>query len=64
MAFICSFFGDCHGRLELELVPKLFCFFAVRRVFVYVVLLPPSTAGVACPRFAHTDEQCGVSVPC
>ena len=49
-------FGDLHGRLDLELVPKLFYFSTVRRVFAFVVLLPPSTADVACPRFVHTDE--------
>ena len=51
-----SFFGDVHGRLGLEFVPKLFYFSIVRRVFVFVVLLPLSTANVACPRFVHTDE--------
>ena len=50
------FFGDLHGRLDLELVPKLFYFSTVRRVFTFVVLLPPSAADVACPRFVHTDE--------
>ena len=53
---ICSFFGDIHGRLDLKLVPKLFYFCTVRRVFAFVVLLPPSTADVACPSFVHTDE--------
>ena len=53
---ICSFFGDLHGRLDLELVPKLFYFSTERRVFAVVVLLPPSTAYVAYPRFVHTDE--------
>ena len=53
---ICSFFGDLHGRLDLELVPKLFYFSTVQRVFAFVVLLPPSTADVACPRFVHTGE--------
>ena len=50
------FFSDLHGRLDLELVPKLFYFPTVRRVFAFVVLLPPSTADIACPRFVHTDE--------
>ena len=53
---IFSFFGDFHGGLDLELVPKLFNFSTVRRVFDFVVLLPPSTAVVACPRFVHTAE--------
>ena len=53
---ICSFFGDLHGRLDLELVPKLFQFSTVRRVFPFVVLLLTSTADVACPRFVHADE--------
>ena len=59
-----SFFGDLHGRLDLEVVPKLFYFSTVRRVFAFVVLLPPSTADVVCPRFVHTDEPCGVFEPC
>ena len=50
------FFSDLHERLDLELLPKLFYFSTVRRVFAFVVLLPPSTADVACPRFVHTDE--------
>ena len=53
---ICLFFGDFHGRLELEFVPKLFYFSTVRRVIAFVVSLPTSTADVACPRFVHTDE--------
>ena len=54
---VCSFFGDLHGRLDLELEPKLFYCSTVWRVFVFLVLLPPSTADVACPRFVHTDES-------
>ena len=50
------FFSDRHGRLDLELVPKLLYFSTERRVFAFVVLLPPSTADVACPRFVHIDE--------
>ena len=50
------FSSDLHGRLDLELLPKLFYFSTVRRLFAFVVLLPPSTADVACPRFVHTDE--------
>ena len=52
-------FGDLHGRLDLELVPKLFYFSIVRRVFALVVFLSPSTADVACPRFVHTEETWG-----
>ena len=52
----CSFLGDLYVRLDPELAPKLFHFSTVRRVFAFVVLLPPSTAYVACPRFVHTDE--------
>ena len=37
-------------------MPKLFYFSTVRRVFAFVVLLPPPTADVACPRFVDTDE--------
>ena len=48
------FFSDLHGRLDLELVPELLYFSTVRRVFASVVLLPPSTADVACPRFVRT----------
>ena len=54
MAFVRFFFSDLHGRLDLELVPKLFYFSTVRRAFAFVVLLPPSTADVACPRFVRT----------
>ena len=54
--FICSIFGDLHGRLYLEHVPKLLYFSTVRRAIAFVVSLPPSTAHVACPRFVHTDE--------
>ena len=55
---ICSFFGGNHGgfRFELELASQLYIFSTARRAFVLVVLLPPSTAAAACPRFAHTDE--------
>ena len=53
---ICSFFDDLHGRLDLELVPKLFYFSTVQRVSAFVVLLPPSTTDVACARLVHTDE--------
>ena len=51
-----DFISDLHGRLDIELLPKLFYFPTVRRVTAFVVLLPPSTADVACPRFVHTDE--------
>ena len=53
---VCPFFGDLHGRIDLELVPKLLYFSTVRRVFAFVVLLPLSTADVACPRFVHSNE--------
>ena len=48
--------GDLYGRLDLELVPKLFYFSTVRRVFALAVLLSPTTADVACPRSVHTDD--------
>ena len=44
------------AALILNLWPKLFYFPTVRRMFVFVVLLPPSTADVACPLCVHTDE--------
>ena len=54
---ISSLFGDVHGHLGLEDVPKVFYRCMERRVFVFVVLLPSSTADVACRRFVYTDEQ-------
>ena len=53
---ICSFSGDLQGRLDLELVRKLFYFSTWPRVFAFVIWLPPSTADVACPRFVHINE--------
>ena len=55
MAFV-RFFDYPHGRLDLELVPKLLYFSTVPRVFALVVLLPPSTADVVCPLVVNTDE--------
>ena len=53
---ICSFSRGLHGRLDLELVPKLCLFATVRRAFAIVDILPPSTADVAGPRFVLANE--------
>ena len=37
-------------------MPTSFYFSTARRVFGFGVSLPPSTAGVACPRFVHADD--------